>query len=423
MMKLAAASAVAEAPIEGGERHIVAVPRVSIQAFCETADLAGSMQAAIGDRRMAKAHVKVQMGGMIAALEAYKSAATPNVLIIEHLGSGIDLIAGLDNLASVCDAGTKLIVVGRLNDIVLYRELVRRGVSEYLVGPLSPLDLVRAVSTLFNAPDAEPLGRVLAVIGAKGGVGSSTVAHNVAFAIAKDLRLNAVVADMDLPFGTAGLDFNQDPPMGIADAVFSPERVDAAYIDRLLSKCTDHLSILASPATLDREYDFNPEAFDPILDALRGTVPYIVLDLPHLWTAWSKRALVGADDVLFVAAPDLANLRNVKNMYDFAKAARPNDRPPAYLLNLVGMPKRPEVRAADFQKALGAEPSATIPFDSQLFGTAANNGQMIAEVNATHKIAEVFVNLAKSITGRAAAKAPKRDFLSPLLAKLRGKTS
>ena len=422
-MKLAAAPAVAEAPIEGGERHIVAVPRVSIQAFCETADLAGSMQAAIGDRRMAKAHVKVQMGGMIAALEAYKSAATPNVLIIEHLGSGIDLIAGLDNLASVCDAGTKLIVVGRLNDIVLYRELVRRGVSEYLVGPLSPLDLVRAVSTLFNAPDAEPLGRVLAVIGAKGGVGSSTVAHNVAFAIAKDLRLNAVVADMDLPFGTAGLDFNQDPPMGIADAVFSPERVDAAYIDRLLSKCTDHLSILASPATLDREYDFNPEAFDPILDALRGTVPYIVLDLPHLWTAWSKRALVGADDVLFVAAPDLANLRNVKNMYDFAKAARPNDRPPAYLLNLVGMPKRPEVRAADFQKALGAEPSATIPFDPQLFGTAANNGQMIAEVNATHKIAEVFVNLAKSITGRAAAKAPKRDFLSPLLAKLRGKTS
>ena len=422
-MKLAAASAVAEAPIEGGERHIVAVPRVSIQAFCETADLAGSMQAAIGDRRMAKAHVKVQMGGMIAALEAYKSAATPNVLIIEHLGSGIDLIAGLDNLASVCDAGTKLIVVGRLNDIVLYRELVRRGVSEYLVGPLSPLDLVCAVSTLFNAPDAEPLGRVLAVIGAKGGVGSSTVAHNVAFAIAKDLRLNAVVADMDLPFGTAGLDFNQDPPMGIADAVFSPERVDAAYIDRLLSKCTDHLSILASPATLDREYDFNPEAFDPILDALRGTVPYIVLDLPHLWTAWSKRALVGADDVLFVAAPDLANLRNVKNMYDFAKAARPNDRPPAYLLNLVGVPKRPEVRAADFQKALGAEPSATIPFDPQLFGTAANNGQMIAEVNATHKIAEVFVNLAKSITGRAAAKAPKRDFLSPLLAKLRGKTS
>jgi pilus assembly protein CpaE len=420
-MKLAAAHAADETPIESGERHIVAVPRVSIQAFCETADLAGSMQAAIGDRRMAKAHVKVQMGGMIAALEPYKNAATPNVLLIEHLGSGVDLIAGLDHLAAVCDAGTKVIVVGKLNDIILYRELVRRGVSEYLVGPLSPLDLVRAISSLFNAPDAEPLGRVLAVIGAKGGVGASTVAHNVAFAIAKDLRLNAVVADMDLPFGTAGLDFNQDPPMGIADAVFSPERVDAAYVDRLLSKCTDHLSILASPATLEREYDFNSDAFDPILDALRGTVPYIVLDLPHLWTAWSKRMLIAADDVLFVAAPDLANLRNVKNMYDFVRAARPNDRPPSYLLNQVGVPKRPEVRAADFAKALGAEPASAVPFEPQLFGTAANNGQMIAEVNANHKTAEIFVTLAKSITGRAVAKAQKRDFLSPLLAKLRRK--
>lgn len=402
------------------DRHIAPIPRVSIQAFCETPELAGSMQAAVGDRRMAKAHVKVQMGGLIAALEAYKNAATPNVILIEHLGNGVDLIAGLDTLSEVCDAGTKVIVVGRLNDIVLYRELVRRGVSDYVVAPLSPIDLVRTFSGLFNAPDAEPLGRTLAVIGAKGGVGASTVAHNVAFAVAKDLRLNAVVADMDLAFGTAGLDFNQDPPMGIADAVFSPDRVDAAFVDRLLSKCTDHLSLLAAPATLDREYDFNADAFDSILDALRGTVPYIVLDLPHLWTAWSKRTLIAADEVLFVGVPDLANLRNIKNMYDFVRAARPNDRPPLYLLNQTGMPKRPEVRGTDFSKALAAEPAALIPFDPQLFGTAANNGQMIAEVNANHKIAETFVTLAKSLTGRTVAKTPKRDLLSPLLSKLRG---
>jgi pilus assembly protein CpaE len=114
-------------------------------------------------------------------------------------------------------------------------------------------------------------------------------------------------------------------------------------------------------------------------------------------------------------------LRNVKNMYDFVRAARPNDRPPSYLLNQIGVPKRPEVRAADFAKALGAEPAAAVPFEPQLFGTAANNGQMIAEVNANHKTAEIFVTLAKTITGRGVAKAPKRDFLSPLLAKLRGK--
>src|SRR5262249_22063389 len=157
------------------------------------------------------------------------------------------------------------------------------------------------------------------------------------------------------------------------------------------------------------EYDFGPESFDPILDAMRGTVPYIVLDLPHLWTGWSKRALVGADDVLLVTTPDLANLRNAKNMFDFIRGAPPNDRPPFYMLNQVGMPKRPEVRTADFAKALEAQPLATIPFEPQLFGTAANNGQMIAEVNGNHKIADTFLSLAKSLTGRAEVKNKKRD--------------
>src|SRR5438552_12085596 len=106
------------------DAHIPPVPRISIQAFCETPEIAGAMQAALGDRRMVKAHVKVQMGGLVAALEAYNGAVTPNVIMIEHTGSGIDLLSGLDRLAEVCDAGTKLVVVGRLNDIVLYRELV-----------------------------------------------------------------------------------------------------------------------------------------------------------------------------------------------------------------------------------------------------------------------------------------------------------
>lgn len=402
------------------ERHIAPVPRITVQAFCETPELAHAVQAAGADRRMARAHLKVSMGGLAAADEAYRSAATPNVIFIEYNGHGTALLDGLDRLSEVCDAGTKVVVVGRLNDIVLYRELVRRGVSDYLVSPLAPLDIVASLSGLYGAADAKPVGRILAVVGAKGGVGSSTVAHNVAFAIARDLSLDAVVADLDLPFGTAGLDFNQDPPQGIADAVFSPDRVDPAFVDRLLSKCTDHLSLLAAPATLDREYDINPDAFENIFDTLRASVPYIVLDLPHLWSGWAKRALTGADELLIVAAPDLANLRNAKNMYDFARGSRPNDRAPLYLLNQVGMPKRPEVRSADFAKALEAEPIAMIPFDPQLFGTASNNGQMIAEVSAKHKTADIFLEVAKAVTGRAEVKKQKKDLLSPLLSKIRG---
>ena len=199
-----------------------------------------------------------------------------------------DILGGLDQLAEVCDAGTRVIVIGRMNDVVLYRELMRRGVSDYLIAPVGPIDVVRAVCGLFSAPDAKPVGRIIAVVGAKGGVGASTVAHNIAWAIARDLGIDTVVADLDLAFGTAGLDFNQDPPQGIAEAVFSPDRIDTAFIDRLLSKCTDHLSLLAAPATLDRVYDFDAEAFDAIFDSLRATVPCVVLDVPHLWTGWTQ---------------------------------------------------------------------------------------------------------------------------------------
>ena len=211
---------------------------------------------------------------------------------------------------------------------------------------------MRAICGLFSAPNAKPVGRILAVVGAKGGVGASTIAHNVAWAIARDLALDSVVTDLDLAFGTAGLDYNQDPPQGIADAVFSPDRVDTAFVDRLLSKCTDHLSLLAAPATLDRVYDFGTDAFDAILDALRNSIPCVVLDVPHQWTGWTKRLLVSADDILLVAGPDLANLRNAKNLVDMLRARAPNDRRPYYCLNQVGVPKRPEIKPADFAKAL-----------------------------------------------------------------------
>ena len=298
------------------DEHIAPAPRVSIQAFCETVETAAAVQAAGEDRRLAKAHVKIQMGGAAAAVEAYRGAPTPNVILIELDTRADEILTGLDHLAQVCDAGTRVIVVGRINDVNFYRELTRRGVSDYLIAPIGTIDVVRSVCGLFVAPDAKPVGRIIAVVGAKGGVGASTVAHNIAFAIARDLALDSVVTDLDLAFGTAGLDYNQDPPQGIADAVFSPDRIDTAFIDRLLSKCTDHLSLLAAPATLDRVYDFGADAFDSILDSLRTSIPCVVLDVPHLWSGWTKRPLMSADDILVVAGPDLANLRNAKNLVD-----------------------------------------------------------------------------------------------------------
>jgi pilus assembly protein CpaE len=402
------------------EDHIAPAPRVSVQAFCESVETAAAVQSAGEDRRLGKAHLKIQMGGVSAAIEAYRSAPTPNVIVLEA-DSRTDILAGLDQLATVCDPGTRVVVIGRINDVTLYRELVRRGVSDYVIAPVGAIDVVRSICNLFSAPEAKSVGRIIAVVGAKGGVGASTVAHNVAFAIARDLAMDSVVADLDLAFGTAGLDYNQDPPQGIADAVFSPDRVDTAFLDRLLSKCTDHLSLLAAPATLDKVYDFGADAFDSIFDTLRTTMPCIVLDIPHQWSGWTKRALISADDILIVASPDLANLRNTKNIFDLLKASRPNDRPPLYCLNQVGVPKRPEINVAEFAKAIESQPIASIPFDPQMFGSAANNGQMIAEISAGHRTTEMFLQIAQRLTGRSESKKTRGGMFSPLISKLRKK--
>jgi len=403
------------------EQQINPVPRVSIQAFCETSDVAQTINDAIGDRRMDKAHVKVHMGGALAAVEAYRTSPTPNVIVIENLGTREELLENLEALSEFCDAGTKVIVIGRVNDIILYRELMSRGVSDYLVAPLSVLDFIRAVSELYSSVDAAPVGRIIAVTGAKGGAGASCIAHNIGWSVARDLDISTVIVDMDLGFGTLGLDFNQDPPQGIAEAVFAPDRVDQNMVDRLLSKCSDRLQILAAPATLDRMYDFQETAFDNLLDVLRATTPCVILDIPHMWTAWARRMLISADEVVIVAGPDLANLRNTKSMVDTLRVARPNDSKPRLVMNGIGVLKRPEISVNEFGKAVDLEPIAAIPYDAKLFGTAANNGQMLAEVDPANKTTEMIANVAKVVTGRAEVKRSKRSLLSPLMARLQKK--
>jgi pilus assembly protein CpaE len=268
------------------------------------------------------------------------------------------------------------------------------------------------------------VGQVIAFVGAKGGSGSSTVCHNTAFAIAAALKSDVVIADFDLPFGTAGLDFNQDPIQGLADALATPDRLDEVLLDRLLSRCSDHLSLFAAPGTLDRPYDIAPESCETVLGVMRENVPWIAVDVPHLWTAWAKQVVLRADYVVITASPDLANLRNAKNLVDQMKATRPNDRPPLLVLNQVGVPKRPEISVQDFGHAIELEPKVIIDFDAQLFGTAANNGQMIEEVSDKSKAAGQFRMLANLLTDRVEQKSERASILGPILSRLRlSKTS
>jgi len=397
------------------------VPRISIQAFCETEGVAGPIERAGEDRRMTKAHLKVHMGGVATAIEFYQSAPTPNLIILESRSEPTALLDQLRQLSEHCDPSSKVVIIGHYNDIGLYRELIRAGISEYVVAPVSMADIVSVISSIFVDPDAEPIGRSIAFIGAKGGVGSSTIAHNVAWSMSTLFSSEVVVADLDLAFGTANINFDQDPAQGIAEAVFSPERIDEVYLDRLLAQCAERLSLLAAPSTLDRVYDFDPEAFSHIIDTAQRSAPLLVLDVPHIWSGWSKSTLTNADEIVITATPELANLRNTKNLVDMLKKLRPNDDAPKLVLNQAGVPKRPEISAAEFAEPLGITPMAVIPFEPLLFGNASNNGRMLGEMDAKSPIVQTIGEISHILTGRSEIKARKKPGLSGLLGKLKPK--
>lgn len=377
------------------------IPSVMIHAFTESSEVAAAVESAAVDRRMSRARLTRLDGGIKGATNHYQRMSTPNLIVLETSAEGAGLLAELDALAGVCDVSTRIIVVGTSNDIELYRALMRRGVSEYLRRPVDAVALVSAISGLFSDPAAAKLGRIYAFVGARGGTGSSTLAHNVASMLGRVSGGDVILADLDLAFGTAGMNFDLEAGDGLAEAIREPGRLDQQMFERLLSRCDERLSLLAAPAVLDFDGDKDPGVFEAVLDLAQASVPHIVLDLPHVWQPWTRRTLIAADEVVITATPDLASLRNARNLVAMLRQARPNDSDPRLVLNQVRTPRRPEIKPAEFAEALQISPLASVPFDAHAFGTAANRGRMLAEVRKGSSLAAPLRQIAETLGGRA----------------------
>lgn len=374
-------------------------PHIRLHAFCESLTVANAMRQAVSDRRLSSATCAVSMGGILAAISHCTTNPTPDVVILETAASRSELLAALADLALVCDGGTKVIVVGTSNDIAFYRELMTDGIAEYLLAPVNAVTLISAVLRLFQTDDTARIGKIHAFIGAKGGVGASVLAQNVAWTVSQG-AVATLLADLDLQFGTAALNFNIDCPMGFADQLSAEDRLDGALVERLLFKYGPHLSVLpcATAAHISKDPEVNVIA--RLLDLARSAFPHVLLDLPSAWSPLVRNGLLSADDITLVAEPDLANLRNARCILDFLKAARPNDPPPRLIVNRVGLPKRKEIGAKHFASSLGLDLTAEIAFDAAAFSKAEANGQMIAEASPKAAVAEVLDTLAAQMTGR-----------------------
>ena len=380
--------------------------RLNIDAFAARAPTRAVFDQAAKDARLIRSRMTVHDGGLAGAIAFFRENPTPQVIVVEETGSDAELMANLGSLAEVVEAGVKVIVVGALNDIGLYRTLVSQGVSEYLVAPSSSEQVADTILALFVDPTSVPRGRVIAFIGARGGVGASALAHNVAWMLAQTFKEATILVDLDFSFGSADLAYNVEIKQAAYDVVAQSDRLDDVLFDKCLVTVGDNLKVIANNGNLNAAAPPSTEALDKILDLARGAAGFVVLDLPHVWAEWTQAALELADDAVIVTQPDLTGLRESKNILTFLTGRR-GAKPTRLLLNKVGESKKTELSVKDFMEATSIHTVLTIPYAPDVFGNALNNGRMIGETAKTHAVAEGLRKLTAQVSGRELKSADK----------------
>lgn len=370
--------------------------RFSIDAFPLSTETEAAFEGLTGQREFARAKVAVHVGGLARAVKHYVDNPSPQVIIVEDGGGPEEIQKGLEALAEVVEPGRKVIVVGGINDVQAYRRLISQGVSEYLVAPVTSEDVANAIIACVKDPGAAARGRVVSFIGARGGVGSSTLAVNMAWTLAEITQETVIGIDLDLNFGTMALSLNLDPKQSVTDALTDSDRIDTVLVERIMVEHNPNLSILSTPGSLKELVPPSADAVERLIDICRTMAPFVVVDLPRRWNAWVSATLLQSDEVVIVASPDLANLRDAKQLVEWQKSRRGNAAT-RLILSKADAAKRNQLSTKDFQDTLGITPSLAVNFDATLFAQLMNNGQMIGEGAKGHKLTEQLRQFARQL--------------------------
>ncbi len=366
------------APAASGER--IPLPNLRIDICHANADLAETVREASRDRLLSLVSFGYMPGGIGAAIEHFRSAPTPNLIILElDSDRPAEAREALERFADVCDPETKVVVAARTNDVEFYRWLKENGVSDYVLLPAGAGAIIDVLYRLFGVKDGVE-GRLTAVMAAKGGAGSSTLCHHLAAACARRTGVPTLLADLDLSFGTAALDFDLTPIRGSAEFLHVAGRAGSDPIEKFVLPAEDNLFVLGSGASLVRTMPITPELVDGALRRFRKSYSYSFVDLPHVWSEWTKNALIHADRAVIVSGTDIASLRNVKSIFQILAEARPRD-PALLVLNMTGVRGRQELREQDFKAAAGRNPDLVLRFAPEPFSRAAAEGKLILDTH------------------------------------------
>jgi len=342
----------------------------------------------------------VRDGGTNQAIEYLGSTPAPSVLIVDVSEAASPQTAML-SLSAAIPEKTKIIGIGSINDISVYREIVDSGACDYLVKPVTEKALASALnrteeSTQPHVVEATPERKTrIAVIGSRGGVGASTLAVNLAWILAEERKYKTALIDLDLEFGTIALSLDLEPTRGLREALENPARVDGLFIASATAKLTDNLSIMATEENLTAEAQFNPNAVDALFEALGRINDAIVIDVPRSSYAVRRRVFEAASEIILVTELNLSGLRDSLRLLQGVREVAP-ETPIRIVANRAAGPKQ-AMQLRDFQKALEHKVDLQLPDEPKVFNAAANTGKPLAQSHARAKVCKALRKLAGEI--------------------------
>lgn len=353
----------------------------------------------------------VQAGGIDAAARTLAVLPSPHLLVLD-ISETPDPLADLAALDDLIDPHSRVIVLGTLNDIGFYRQLAAAGVADYLVKPLSAESLSAALDAalITTAPAAAETrkGRATAVIGARGGVGASTVAANLAWLFGHSLGQRTALVDLDLQFGVAPLLFDLEASRGLRELLERPDRLDELFLERAMVRESERLFVLGAEEALDDTPRYDGDGLRSLLDELAARFDRVVIDLPRHAAAAHLAALETAGEIVIVTELTLTGLRDSNRLIRFARSAAPEARIVVTANRALGRRRDPVARR-EFAKALEAPLDHEIPFDEKAAARSQNVGQPFPRVGHARRTVKALTRLARALHEPAPAKPGRKD--------------
>ncbi len=381
---------------------------INVEAFVTEESSRTALENAIKHRVLARSRLTVFEAGLDDAINRYQAYPSPDLLVLESHDTPKEMLRKVDALAEMCDPNTRVLMIGLENSVPLYRQLMARGIAHYLIVPVAASEVIEAAISLFEDPDEAPKAQSIAFMGVRGGIGASTMAHNTGWTLGHKYKKNAIVMDLDLRFGTAGINFNLEPKYGMRNALVQGDRLDEYVMEQFLIEHGEHLRLLASPPSLDDAVAIPPAMLDRIVNVASSMAGFVVIDIPHLWDVWVAETLTLASEAVLIVEPDLPSLRNAQMIFNVIGPRRSKEAPLRYIINNQGLDKAAALTEKDFTEALSQPPLLAFDFEPAIFRAASMNGQMLGEFKPSSKPAKKFEVLAETVSGIKAKKQPAK---------------